>query len=236
MTVVQNAKKHKIFFSEHASTQLHARSQLKHSDVLRLLSNRLAIPVGTDKHRIHTVIFSVKDDIPLVLVHDERNGEIVTVLFLEYNNKFKIDPNITEKIKKMTVEYTESNKRRETIAEKTSWLELFGQVRNCPEVKGLIRLYFNVKTGDGMKEVEFITLNSVDFGGDVSKICEIPHIKVKIENGRVRKQVAKLAIVNIFTRLDTGRVVKIGQSRDYELMVQAQLNKSQQKQQKLNKN
>lgn len=64
----------------------------------------------------------------------------------------------------------------------------------------------------------------------MSKICEIPHIKIKIENGRVRKQVAKLAIVNIFTRLDTGRVVKIGQSRDYELMVQAQLNKSQQKQ------
>lgn len=236
MTVVQNANKHKIFFSEHASTQLHARSQLRHSDVLRLLSNRLAIPVGTDKHRIHTVIFSVKDDIPLVLVHDERNGEIVTVLFLEYNNKFKIDPNITEKIKKMTVEYTETNKRRETIAEKTSWLELFGQVRNCPEVNGLIRLYFNVKTGDGMKEVEFITLNSVDFGGDVSKICEIPHIKVKIENGRVRKQVAKLAIVNIFTRLDTGRVVKLGQSRDYDLMVQTQLNKSQQKQQKANKN
>ena len=54
--------------------------------------------------------------------------------------------------------------------------------------------------------------------------------KIKIENGRIRKQVAKLAIVNIFTRLDTGRVVKIGQSRDYELMVQAQLNKSQQKQ------
>lgn len=236
MTVVQNVNKNKIFFSEHASTQLHARSQMKRSEVLRFLSDKITIPVGADKHRIHTVIYSVKDDIPLVIVHDERNGEIVTVLFLEYNNKFKIDPNITEKIKKITVEYTERTKPRETISEKTAWLEMYSQVRNCPEVKGLIRLYFNVKTGDGMKEVEFITLNSIDFGGDVSKICEIPHIKIKIENGRVRKKVAKLAIVNIFTRLDTGRVVKIGQSRDYELMVQAQLNKSQQKQQKLNKN
>lgn len=226
MTVVQNINKTALFFSEHGSEQLHTRSQLKRSEVLRLFSNKLYIPVGVDKHRVHTVIYSIKDDIPLVIVHDERNGEVVTVLYLEYNNKFVIDPNIAANIKKMTLAKTE--KPKETISEKTSWLSLYKEVRQCPEVKGLLRLYFNVKTGDGFKEVEFLTLNSEDFGGDVTRICDIPHIKVKIENGRVRKQVAKLAIVNIFTRLDTGRVVKIGQSRDYELMVQTQLNKAQQ--------
>lgn len=228
MTVVQNINKTALFFSDHGSEQLHTRSQMKRSDVLRLFTEKLYIPVGVDKHRVHTVIYSIKDDIPLVIVHDERNGEVITVLYLEYNNKFVIDPNIAANIKKLTL--AKYSPPKVSIADKTSWLELYPQVRQCPEVTDLIRLYFHVKTGDGFKEVEFITLNPADFGGDVSKICEIPHIKIKIENGRIRKQVAKLAIVNIFTRLDTGRVVKIGQSRDYELMVQAQLNKSQQKQ------
>lgn len=233
MTVVQNVNKNKFFFSEHGSEQLHARSQMKRSEILRLLSEKLYIPVGVDKHRVHTVIYSIKDDIPLVIVHDERNGEIVTVLYLEYNNKFVIDPNITANIKKLTLD--KFDKPKETIATKTAWLDLFPEVRKCPEVKGLIRLYFNVKTGDGFKDVEFMTLNPLDFGGDVARICDIPHIKIKIENGRVRKQIAKLAIVNIFTRLDTGRIVKLGASRDYELMIQAQLNKEQQAQQKKQK-
>jgi hypothetical protein len=233
MTVVQNINKTALFFSDHGSEQLHTRSQMKRSEVLRLFTNKLYIPVGVDKHRVHTVIYSEKDDIPLVIVHDERNGEVVTVLYLEYNNKFVIDPNIAANIKKMTLNKLE--KPKETIADKTSWLEMYPEVRKCPEVKGLIRLYFNVKTGDGFKDVEFMTLNPLDFGGDVARICDIPHIKIKIENGRVRKQVAKLAIVNIFTILDTGRKVKLGASRDYELMVQAQLNKAQQKKQKVNK-
>jgi hypothetical protein len=233
MTVVQNINKTALFFSDHGSEQLHTRSQMKRSEVLRLFTNKLYIPVGVDKHRVHTVIYSEKDDIPLVIVHDERNGEVVTVLYLEYNNKFVIDPNIAANIKKMTLNKLE--KPKQTIADQTSWLDLYSQVRQCPEVKGLVRLYFHVKTGDGFKDVEFLTLNSDDFGGDVARICDIPHIKIKIENGRVRKQVAKLAIVNIFTILDTGRKVKLGASREYELMVQAQLNKAQQAQQKKQK-
>lgn len=235
MTVVKKMNNNTYFFSEHASDQLHSRSQLKRGDVLRLLSDNLSIPVGIDKHRIHTVIYSIKDDAPLVIVHDDRNGEIVTVLYVEYNNKFVIHPNVADEIKQMTLAKFNRDKPKESVAVKTAWIELYPEIRKCPPITGLVRLYFNVKTGDGLKDVEFITLNSDDFGGDISRICEVPNLKVKIENGRVRKQVAKLAIVNIFTRLDTGRFVKLGTSRDYELMVQAQLNKEMQAKQKADK-
>jgi hypothetical protein len=236
MTVVQNVKKNTFFFSEHASAQLHSRSQLKRSDVLRLLSDNITIPVGVDKHRLHTVIYSVKDDAPLVIVHDERNGEIVTVLYVEYNNKFVIHPNVLDEIKKMTLEKFNKNKPKESVKEKTEWIQLYPEVRKCPVVQGLIRLYFNVKTGDGFKDVEFITLNSDDFGGDVTQICNMNNIKIKIENGRDRKKVAKLAIVQIFARLETGRIVKLGTSRDYELLNQTELNKALNQKQKNEKN
>jgi len=224
MTVVQNIKKKDFFFSEHASEQLHSRSKMSRSEVMSLLSNNITIPVGVDKHRVHTVIYSIKDEIPLVIVYDERNGEIVTVLYLEYNNKFVIHPDIADNIKNLTLAKLEKPARKETIAEKTAWLHLYPEVRQCPEVTDLIRLYFKVKTGTGFKEVEFITLNPVDFGGDVSKIAQMQNIRIKIENGRIRKDIAKLAIDCIFTRLDTGRVVKLGCSRDYSNMIQAELN------------
>lgn len=224
MTVVQNIKKKDFFFSEHASEQLHARSKLTRSEVMSLLSNNVSIPVGVDKHRVHNVIYSIKDEIPLVVVHDERNGEIITVLYLEYNNKFVIHPTIADDIKNLTMNKLQKAAPRETVAEKTAWIHLYPEVRKCPEVKELIRLFFKVKTGTGFKEVEFITLNPIDFGGDVSKISEMQNIRIKIENGRVRKDVAKLAIDGIFTRLDTGRIVKLGCSREYSAMVQAELN------------
>ena len=165
MTVVKNIKKNAFFFSDHASQQLHARTQMKRTDVLRMLADNISIPVGSDKHRLHTIIYSVKDAMPLIIVHDERNGEIVTILYTDYNNKFVIDPTIEREIKELTM--SRFYRHKEPVESQIAWVNLFLTIRQSPPVQDFLSLSFVVNDGKYEKEVKFLKIPAIDFDGDV---------------------------------------------------------------------
>ena len=171
MTVVKNVKKNTYFFSEHASQQLHARTQMKRTDVLRMLADNISIPVGSDKHRLHTIIYSVKDAMPLIIVHDERNGEIVTILYTDYNNKFVIDPTIEREIKELTM--SRFYRHKEPVESQIAWVNLFLTIRQSPPVQDFLSLSFVVNDGKYEKEVEFLKIPAIDFDGDVNKVRDM---------------------------------------------------------------
>lgn len=103
-------KKAFYFFSSHASYQLHSRSTMSRSDVLSLLDKDLYIPVGQDKNHRHLVIYSIKDNEHYVIVHDEKNLEIITFLYVDYNNKFVIFTEPLKEIKEKTIAFKNKSK------------------------------------------------------------------------------------------------------------------------------
>ncbi len=67
------------------------RLNMSEQEVLRILDNDLAVPVGRDpkdKHRVHRLFYSVADDACFVALQDERNGEVVTILPIAGHNRF----------------------------------------------------------------------------------------------------------------------------------------------------
>lgn len=105
-------KKNFYFFSSHATQQLRNRSVMQRSDVLSLLDKGLYIPVGQDKKHLHLVIYSIQDNQHYVIVHDEKNLEIITFLYVEYNNKFVIFPEPLKEIKEKTIAFKNKFKFR----------------------------------------------------------------------------------------------------------------------------
>lgn len=213
MTIIKNIKKNTYFFSEHASQQLHSRTRMQRTDVLRMLADQVCIPIGTDKHRIHTIIYSIKDSIPLIIVHDERNGEIVTILYTDYNNKFVIDPAIEHEIKELT--FNRFYRHKETIEFQTGWIELFHTLRSCSFVQDFFTLSFIVNDGHYENEVEFLKLQSHDFKGDITKIRDIENIKLRIDKARNRHNIKIEQISKIIGRTHTGKLIFIGTSKLY---------------------
>lgn len=213
MTVVKNVKNNTYFFSEHASQQLHARTQMKRTDVLRILADNISIPVGSDKHRLHTIIYSVKDSIPLIIVHDERNGEIVTILYTDYNNKFVIAPTIEQEIKELTM--SRFYRHKEPIENQIAWVNLFLTIRQSPPVQDFFTLSFVVNDGKYEKEVEFLKIPTSDFDGDVNKVRDMENIKLRIDKARNRLNIKIEHVAKIVGRTHTGRLVVIGTSKLY---------------------
>lgn len=213
MTVVKNIKKNAFFFSEHASQQLHARTSMKRTDVLRMLADEICIPVGTDNHRIHTIIYSVKDSLPLIIVHDERNGEIITILYTDYNNKFVIAPSIEQEIKELT--FSRFYRHKEPVEVQTSWIDLFQTIRKCSPVKNFLTLSFLVNDGRYEKEVEFLKIPVNDFDCDVNKVRDMDNIKLRIDKARNRLNIKINHVAKIVAHTDTGRLVVLGTSKLY---------------------
>ena len=213
MTVVKNVKKNTYFFSEHASQQLHARTQMKRTDVLRMLADNISIPVGSDKHRLHTIIYSVKDAIPLIIVHDERNGEIVTILYTDYNNKFVIDPTIEREIKELTM--SRFYRHKEPVESQIAWVNLFLTIRQSPPVQDFLSLSFVVNDGKYEKEVEFLKIPAIDFDGDVNKVRDMENIKLRMDKARNRLNIKIEHVAKIVGRTHTGRLVTLGTSKLY---------------------
>jgi hypothetical protein len=217
MTVVTAPKKDGFFFSEHATAQLKERSSLTRSDVIILLRKGLYVPVGQDKHRSHCVIHSTPDNYSLVIIFDERNKEIVTVLYSDYNNRFVIDPHVEEAIKKKTV--VEFNK---IVQRRISWIDLFPEVKKAPKTTSDLKLMFVVEQGEEKFEIPCLTLRNADFAGEVSQISKAKDIKQKIEAERKRRRIEQDSIVSIITRTETGKLIKLGTSMAYSLKKQNQ--------------
>lgn len=219
MTVVSAPKKDCFFFSEHATKQLRNRSNLSRSDVVLMMAKGLFIPVGKDKNRIHALIYSIVDDMSFVVIYDERNKEIITVLYVDYNNKFVIDRSIEADLKKKTIKVFGV-----ILKKQTEWIKFFSEIRKNDKIGETVDILFVVKKSDGTTfEAIAITMKNSDFAGDVSQIPKAKFIRDNLENSRKRKNIEKDSIVQIITKLSTGKVIKLGYSSVYEKNKQKQI-------------
>lgn len=73
--------------SVHAAQRLAERTHIREPDLLGLLDGEKSVPVGIEErtNRLHRLVYSVNDEECFVAVQDMGNGEVITVLTLEYH-------------------------------------------------------------------------------------------------------------------------------------------------------
>ncbi len=82
-----NLKGWRSWLNVHGAQRLAERTSFLESDFLALLDAGKSAPVGIEEktNRLHRLVYSVKDDDCFVAVQDMANGEVITVLTLEYH-------------------------------------------------------------------------------------------------------------------------------------------------------
>lgn len=79
----------KAEFSHHALERVKERLHLRMSEVRAILDGNKAVDIGKENHtnRVHRLFYSEADDMCFVAVQDEKNGEVVTILPIDYHNR-----------------------------------------------------------------------------------------------------------------------------------------------------
>lgn len=80
-------------FSRHSEHRISERSSLTPEDIRSVLECGSFIRIGQDSNRTHKLFWSLADEKPLVIVHDERVDEVVTVLYPD-QHPWRIDGSI----------------------------------------------------------------------------------------------------------------------------------------------
>jgi hypothetical protein len=76
----------------HALQRITLRTSLTEADVQRVLTHRLCVPLGYEPNsdRTHMLFWSEQDQDCFIAVVDERAAEVVTILPLAYENRFRL--------------------------------------------------------------------------------------------------------------------------------------------------
>lgn len=79
-------------FTEHAFERVEERLHLTHDDVARVLNEGKYVPLGKDgsSNRLHKLFYSEPDSFWFVAVQDEKTDEIVTILPVDYHNRWRV--------------------------------------------------------------------------------------------------------------------------------------------------
>ena len=91
------------FFSHHAFDQVLARLHMSHGELQELLDANLCVPTGREGEKIHRLFYSKFDNYYFVAVQDERTDEVITVLPIDYENRWDIDGGALILAKKLIV-------------------------------------------------------------------------------------------------------------------------------------
>lgn len=79
---------------KHALDRLHdgetERSCLKENEVIQILESGKTVLIFREKHRVYHLFFSKIDRQHYVAVIDERNGDVITILYADYYHKSRI--------------------------------------------------------------------------------------------------------------------------------------------------
>lgn len=184
----KNKKKNFFFFSEHATKQLRLRSLMMRTDVLKLLDKELYIPVGKDKDKVHAVIFSIKDNKPYVIVYDENNLEIITFLYIEYNNKFVIFNEPVKEIKDKTLKHKKSLMKSVNIVNKSKkdfigeWIIVNKNKKQLkPNADYEVISVSEIKNSTDKEHMFLFSFNSSEYFNDIEKI-DLAYFVKKVEH------------------------------------------------------
>ena len=80
-------------FTRHAFKNVSARLFSSHDDIAKILDYGLFLPIGSEegaKEKVHKLFFSKMDNEWFVAVQDEKNDEVITVLPIDYHNRWQI--------------------------------------------------------------------------------------------------------------------------------------------------
>jgi hypothetical protein len=108
------------FLTFHAVRQISNRLSLDWSEVVKILDDGLFIPIGSESpNKIHKLFWSEPDSACFVAIQDESNGEVITVLPINYHNRWVVAPDVQVKAKRLiTGEDDMSDVERPSLSER----------------------------------------------------------------------------------------------------------------------
>lgn len=89
-------------WTAHAHQQL-GRTQLSEAELEAILDQGLCVPIGIEEksQKVHKLFYSAKDKQCFVAIQDDATGEIVTILTLDYHNRWIISLEVVAEAKRL---------------------------------------------------------------------------------------------------------------------------------------
>jgi len=81
---------------KHASIRIYERCSLNNYEIASKLKNDKYYPIGMEGNRQHRLIYSEPDCEFFVLVYDIKTDEAITILPLDYHNRWKLSESVLE--------------------------------------------------------------------------------------------------------------------------------------------
>lgn len=95
-----------IRFTSHARIRLEERLSLSNEEINDLLENSKCVLLGQEEERVHKLFYSKPDNNYFVAIHDETTNEMVTILSLDYHNRWVIDLDMCAEAKNLVLGIT----------------------------------------------------------------------------------------------------------------------------------
>ncbi len=153
--------KHRFtYFSKHALTRIHQRTQLTADCIADIIDFGMAIDSGTEPvfNKIHWLIYSAIDKCFFVVIQDTHTGLVVTVLPIKYHQNLAWKVNeVCFSEAKCNIECSDIPTLRQEFSKKFSHEQpkriqvkvRYLDINNTPKTKGLFKLHaadFNYST------------------------------------------------------------------------------------------
>ncbi|PCI29401.1 hypothetical protein COB55_02215 [Candidatus Wolfebacteria bacterium] len=104
----------KTSFTKHALRRVSERLSLSEEDIGIILDSNRVHPVGRDRgsSRVHKLFYSTLDDLCFVAIQDEETGKVITVLPIDYHNRWRISLEVQQQARDLIKRKIEIKKFR----------------------------------------------------------------------------------------------------------------------------
>lgn len=180
--------------SRHALQRVGDRLSATPDDVTAILDHDLAVLLGTDSGRLHRLFYSPADDQCFVAIQDEENGDVVTVLPLDYHSSlaWEVSLEAQEEAERLLLGSTRSATRVAEAGEPPSGPGLPNATTGgVASRSGVFRVGCYVLTSEGQPRARGLgSMSLARVGGDLSSVSKSDDVLAEIRQ-RVAERLRK---------------------------------------------
>jgi len=185
-----------LHYSDHAFDRVKERLSLTDTDVLKILEKELYVLVGdeTGSNRRHCLFYSYPDSCCFVAIQDKKDGTIITVLPVNYHNRWKVSLETEQAAEQLII----SGKPKKEA-------DLSGLIAN--EIKGEAKNYSVFKISVSLENYRVSNLGSVSCEDyNKSDVTKNPEFVAVVLERLAEKNIALNSVEYI--RLQVGKQAK----------------------------
>lgn len=195
--------------TRHAQERIGDRLSMAPDEVAAILDHDFAVPLGADSGRLHRLFFSPADKQCFVAVQDQENGDVVTILPLDYHRSlaWEVSPEAQDEAQSLLGVKSPTEPSGPSLGS-----DLSDVVTSAggPESPRVFRIGCYVLTSDG--QIRGRSLGSMPLarvGGDLSRVQESGDVLAEIRQRVAENLQPDEVLRSVFVRRRHGEAVPI---------------------------